>query len=215
MIFPVVGFAISGKAGSGKSTLGAKLQDRLAQAGYSSCLTAFGTELKREVKELYGLEKSDPGFRAACITHGEGKRREDPNYWIQQCEEIVRGSRAQALVCIIDDVRFAREFDWARGLGFPLVRLEAPAPIRAARLKADRSEPEIADSDSPHETDLDGHVAQFDYVYWDDDGSADLDLIAYELIGMELRIAETPHRRLLPEPWLNEKGEALGLPVFD
>jgi hypothetical protein len=214
-MFPVVGYAISGKAGSGKSTLGRHLQDLLAQAGYSSCLTAFGTELKREVKELYGLDKTDPGGRAALITHGEQKRLENPRYWIDRCEEIVRGSRAQGYVCIIDDVRFPTEFDWARSLGFALVRLEAPPAVRARRLKADRNEPHIATSGEEGETALDQHLPSFDYVYWDDHGTSDLQLIAHELIGFELRIGESQHRRLLPEPWLNEKGEALGLPQFD
>lgn len=199
MRFPVAGYAISGKAGSGKSTLGKHLQNALLRADFSSERTAFGDALKEEVAQLYGLTKADPGGRAKLIQHGEERRLENARHWIDRLTPRLDAALVAGFVAIVDDVRFHLELDWARKRGLTLVRLEAPPAVRAARLKADGNEAHHATSGEAGETALDGHLHRFDVVYWDD-GNLDLATVATELVTFEIINRDTPdRRRRLPE----------------
>lgn len=174
------GIAISGKAGSGKSTLAKALAAELGSAS----VVAFGDALKREVKARYGLDKNDPGGRAALIGHGEKMRRDDPLHWLFALDPAIRAAWDGERVPIIDDLRFRLEYEYLRALGFYAVRVEAHPVLRRLRIRAAGGDESIVENAGETETMLDGHP--FDFRVWND-GLADNDCrgiaraILYEL----------------------------------
>jgi dephospho-CoA kinase len=158
--------AISGKAGAGKSALAAALVDAMYP---DARRVAFADEIKSEVKELFGLEKGDPGGREKLIDHGEGKRNEDPDYWIAKLEWTLEYIVRPGVVPVIDDLRFERELEWCRNRGFYIVRVDAPLECRLDRLRSGGHSLDVVYSRHAGETELDG--AEFDFRWsnggWD------------------------------------------------
>ena len=150
------GFAISGKAGSGKTTFAGKLLEACERAGLPAVKIAFGDELKREVWELYGIDKYMVGGRDALIRHGEKMREADPDYWIRPVAERVRLAQVSGVIVVIDDMRFAREYEWARDAGLVAVRMVASPEWRAQKLAQQGLWAGFVDSKEPGECQLDG-----------------------------------------------------------
>lgn len=125
--------AISGKMGSGKTTLARALQHEFSDPvnwyeseSYIPQIIGFGAPI-RELLSRGNINKHDAQFREAAQNMGMAMREIDPKFWIN-----VFYNTAPASV-IIDDLRFKNEFEWCKRHGFYLIRLLAPYPIREAR----------------------------------------------------------------------------------
>lgn len=133
---------ISGKIGTGKSTVARYLHEHLFHAGYPVLRQPFAGLLKSEVAEKFGFP------RAFCDTT-EGKdiviehallprpmrvreilqwygtdviRAEEPDYWVMAMDKLLEPVSSRTVI-IIDDVRFPNEADFVRRQGGLLVRL--------------------------------------------------------------------------------------------
>lgn len=154
---PIV-VGLSGKIGSGKTTLGDEL---IAAAGDAVCCN-FADVLKREVAEIYGIdvkrcyaqeEKNRPISDTETLTIGEAlqnvgalRRATMPNYWLERLGEHVVS--LQCKLVVIGDARHTNEAEWVRARGGLLVRLNGdPGGVRAAskRDHTHRSETELDD----------------------------------------------------------------------
>jgi hypothetical protein len=157
----VRGIAISGRAGAGKSTLA----DALVR-DHGFVRLAFADALKAEVYALTGLSKYDPGGRDELIRHGDGRRLENPDHWIEQLAERHRLATVCGFPCVIDDLRFKREASWCRDNGFVLVRIDAPLSYRRSRLAHQGLDAAFAESDGPGETELEIAPPLWDASVW-------------------------------------------------
>jgi hypothetical protein len=176
------GFAISGRAGAGKSTLAKYLVQELKRVGYHAERIGFGDELKREVFQEYGVTKDDPGGRDLLVAYGERKRLQDPLYWINPFARRVRALGHLGYIVVCDDLRFLSELGWCHAYGLETVRLEVPAHVAAARVA------QPPDPLSPGECELtpySGWVHRYEDYY----GSLSLDKVAWQLTA-HVRAAE-------------------------
>lgn len=147
------GVAVAGRAGSGKSTLSRNLVAQFDRLGVHAEVVSFATELKREVWELYGLQKGDLGSREALIEHGERRRAEDPEYWVERALPAFQAVWAAGGLAVCDDLRRLPEFKWLCACGFYKVRVTAPLKRRRARLADQGLDADFALSDDPTEVD--------------------------------------------------------------
>lgn len=170
------GVAFSGKAGAGKTTLAELTIAALKKRGHPAYPLAFGDALKREVRELYGVEKNDPAGRALLIGHGEARRDSDPLYWIRKVDYTLDELGWSSFV-VLDDLRFPTELAWAKGRGFLTVRIDAPNHLRTRRLSSIGADPSIVTSASRTEVGLDKCYADFDLLV-KNDGSLNLRNVA-------------------------------------
>jgi hypothetical protein len=114
---------LSGYLQSGKDTVGEYLC-----ANYGFFRVAFADCLKDEVADQYQLPRSDldtpsgkakidpatgETFRDLLIQHGQMRRSEDPNYWIQRVLQRLKESKRTRIV--ITDWRFPNEHQVMRG----------------------------------------------------------------------------------------------------
>lgn len=152
----MTGIAISGRAGSGKSTFAGLLVEMLDEAGIPSERMSFADELKREVFELYGITKDDVGGRDVLIRHGEARRLADPDVYIRPVDKRARLAQVCGILPVIDDLRFRREYEWAGRCGLVTVRVVATMAWRASRLSAQGFDGSFAWSGEVGEVDLDG-----------------------------------------------------------
>jgi hypothetical protein len=126
---------ISGKRGTGKSTLG-----NILQSHYGFKHLGFAQELKRRIQRDFPLTHEDTdgsrkelgnpligGFtpRELMIEYGNFFRKFDANYWVDAClEDALRSPKV-----VVSDVRYSNEADRIRDLGGIVVRLERPAEL--------------------------------------------------------------------------------------
>jgi phosphomevalonate kinase len=162
----IPGFALSGKAGAGKSTFARVIANELAMLGNRpSCLFAFAIPLKNEVYKRTGLKKGDPGSRDEMIALGKKLRAEDPEYFIKKMSDLYATVREAGLCPIIDDVRYANELEWCKAQGMYTIRVESTSSERFRRLAQVGYETSIVDSDHESECQLDSLVPHgFDSV---------------------------------------------------
>src|SRR5690348_12792942 len=106
--------AISGKMGSGKTTLARALQHEFSHPSnwyesesYVPQIMGFGAPI-RELLSRGNINKHDSQFREAAQNLGMVMREIDPKFWIN-----VFYNTAPASV-IIDDLRFKNEFEWCK-----------------------------------------------------------------------------------------------------
>jgi hypothetical protein len=138
--------AITGRAGTGKSTLAAaivELEPRLRRA-------SFAAELKADLAEL-GVQKGQPHAREVMIAYGQNRRAVCPDYWIDRARRACGGTFAGH---VLDDVRFRNELAALRAAGALVVRLECDELERAKRLGLEPLDPFLSSSD-PSEAELD------------------------------------------------------------
>ena len=114
---------ISGKMGSGKSTISHMLK------------AAFGESMKVDIMSLskpiykaqdllykeYGLKLQGDKDRDLLISIGKWGRDISSDFWLEQMAKMITESEADVIIC--DDVRFKNEADFFGKLGF-LVRIE-------------------------------------------------------------------------------------------
>lgn len=119
--------AISGKQFAGKD----KLADLLLAELPGFYKVPLAKAIKIEFANLYHLTPDDiesdkPRYRTGLIALGQGRRLEDPDYWIKQVLQVP-GQK------IVSDLRMRREFDYFKAHRAFLIRLEADRAVRAKR----------------------------------------------------------------------------------
>lgn len=136
---------ISGKAGTGKSTLCDHLIEKMRYAiGPLINRGAFGDCLKEEAAEEFNfpldlcysqegkkqvichpdLPNGTMSVRRILQYIGEKRRKEDPLYWVKRFDEEVAGFEDSNRVMVVDDVRRPNEAQWVLDKGGVLVRVE-------------------------------------------------------------------------------------------
>ena len=131
---------ISGKIGTGKSTLGQHLCHILGDGWIRK---AYGDFLKEEVSTMFGFPTGwcysedgknkiiETGILRGAVRElmqwwgTEVRRKNDPDYWVKKmdewlCTDFLRGEHHS---CIIDDVRFPNEAELVHKFGGKLIRV--------------------------------------------------------------------------------------------
>jgi hypothetical protein len=170
----IKGFAISGKAGAGKTTFAKAVSWELWHLGARRSVRApLGDALKVILWERRGMTKDDPGGREELMALGDELRAENPNVFCEKLDEMFEADQRIALagwIPIVDDVRRRNELEWARAKGFYLVRIEAGLEQRAAWLRDRGSDPLVAWSNHLTEVDLDDCPDLFDHIVYNGPG---------------------------------------------
>lgn len=145
---------LSGKSGSGKSTVAKQVAARHNNVRVVSFADALRYEVADEFQDLDVYTKpTPPHVRALLIAWGCARRAIDPMYWVKWLEHTLEldTTHTEPGVYIIDDVRFLNEAQWIHAHGGKVLRVEcSPAPLRV--------------SSGPDETELDDYP-KFDYTY--------------------------------------------------
>ncbi len=145
---------ISGKRGSGKTTLANILEER-----YGWFHVSLADFLKRKCREDFDLtleqtngalkevvdERYDKTPRQIMIDMGSFYRSVDPHFWIKKVQEQILGfPQAQRGNVVISDIRFRNEAEWiSRHYGY-VVRLERSPTLNIYRTEIqDPSECEL------------------------------------------------------------------------
>lgn len=155
-----VRIAISGKMGSGKTTLATALRNKYPDVHHLS----FASPIK-EIVESIGIDKhEDPyTYRNACQQIGQRVRDIDPDIWLDQLTYVVECVDNEhwsgSANIVVDDVRYKNELRRLKErLGFLTVRLEPPAHIlqerRDERLYFDHESELDLDNVPPNQWDL-------------------------------------------------------------
>lgn len=114
---------MSGKARTGKSTLCRELYDAAERVGWDVIVKPFAGPLKKHVTEVLGFSKeSHPDeYRSYCQSEGAGKRKENPNHWVNLWLEDIKKERKKELrsssrpvLYLVDDVRYPNEIEILR-----------------------------------------------------------------------------------------------------
>lgn len=165
---------ISGKQGSGKSTLRKKLQEkypelvmlRFAQPIYE-IMYAWQAVLKKYNYQPYNYEEKDGEFMQ--VVGGYGRKR-DKNMWVGIALEILRGFPPNAMLAV-EDCRYENEFDVFMNVpGLITVRLEAARSVRKSRAESWRD-----NENDQSEINLDHYAAmgKFDILLHSDKQNSD------------------------------------------
>lgn len=172
--------AFSGKATSGKTTAARHLV-QMGGPNKHWAIESFATPLKSMVLEqfqCYGLTADDlvhnknkmlpigDGItvRQLLIRVGRMYREIDKDYWVRRLmERVNKNLESGCDLVLIDDMRYANEYDMLKARGATLLRIERPG---------------IPLIDDASETELDGHV--FDHVVRNDGAIDDL----YSRLGL-------------------------------
>jgi hypothetical protein len=164
----VNGVALSGKAGSGKTTLANILCEKMAGREMWPTQLSFGDHVKAELFRLHGIRKGDPGSREALIGLGALRRNEDPDYWVKLVEAQLDSLSPYGVVPVVTDLRFTNEKERMAGRGLVTVRVDATGMDRGYQLYRRGEQPEFAYSGEPGECQLDD--ADFDIRFWNPHG---------------------------------------------
>ena len=113
---------LTGKAGSGKDTVGAYLRQH-----YGFETIAFATKLKNVAREVFLWDgvKDERGRRLLQRLGTEVGRDYDPNIWIQWAERYIGRCRISNphQRFVITDVRFPNEAFWIQSQGGKMLRV--------------------------------------------------------------------------------------------
>jgi hypothetical protein len=139
---------LSGKSGTGKSTMARHLYYRAHPDRTSIYVASFANALRQELVEAFkdpnvdwGEKPTPAWMRNLLIAWGAARRAQSPEYWRRVLARTIYARDCR--VVIIDDVRYKNEADWIRDAGGHVVRLECvPAPLAVSN---DRSETELDD----------------------------------------------------------------------
>lgn len=139
---------ISGKMGSGKSTISNLLKEAWESAGMKVEKLSVAAPIYNGQDLLYkeyGLQLEGAKDRDLLIAIGLWGRSKDPDFWLNQLAKMAIDSEADIIIC--DDVRFENEAKFFDKVGF-LIRLEGDQ-------RGDNIDPSRANH--PTECDLDGY----------------------------------------------------------
>lgn len=161
---PVV-VMISGRMGSGKTTIATALEYALIEQGYITRTVKFADPLYEMQRALYSIVgKPLKGAKDRELLQWLGSEWAKPRFgetvWADVFLKTVKNMAVNVSFVINDDMRFPVEFDAATELGAVTVRLECPMEVRRGRIG-----PEVFKNiEHPSETALDGELNRFDLV---------------------------------------------------
>ena len=114
---------ISGKMGTGKSTISHMLKAAFQDTGKVDIVSIASPLYKAQsmLYTEYGLTVSGEKDRDLLITLGKWGRDKNPDFWVEQFAKSVIGSDSEIIIC--DDIRFKNEVAFFEERGF-LFRLE-------------------------------------------------------------------------------------------
>lgn len=122
---------LGGKARVGKTTAANILKVIAENAGMKPVIVPFAKAIKDEASRL-GLskEKEPEKYRAFCQELGEGKRKEDPDFWVNKFHETYmtlledenktldnNKKKYKERVILVDDCRYMNEVAYGRKIG--------------------------------------------------------------------------------------------------
>lgn len=156
---------ISGKQGSGKTTLATQLAKYFERKGMVVARTRFAAPIYAahdavyEALKPYGLLLDGPkdGDLLQLLGTEWGRKYKGENVWVECVKKYLSGMKASTLA-VIDDLRFKNELD-----AFPeayKIRLECDADVRKGRCSYWRE-----NQNHPSEIGLDGHLTEFDRIF--------------------------------------------------
>lgn len=160
--------AISGKMGSGKTTLAEEIRKQFTE-GYNghSAMVSLGAPVK-EVARNYFLMPADVKDRLLLQQIGQQFRTIKPDVWVdllmQNVEVMTDTTEVELVIC--DDVRFVNEFEAMRQDGWLTIRLTVDEAEQKRRLEmayGDEYPKHWENRNEISETDLD-EVSGFDMV---------------------------------------------------
>lgn len=165
---------LSGKQGSGKTTLAAALTELAPKYGYRPYRTRFAKTLyeihnaARDTARRYGIPWPDKyGEFLQRMGTELGRDRFGVDVWVNALRADVERELAEAsgpTLVVIDDLRFTNEFDALDGFpGADVIKLRLECHRDTRRLRADSWR---EDEHHPSETALDAYIPQgkFDAV---------------------------------------------------
>lgn len=113
---------IAGQAGVGKTTLANIIARKAFELGLIPKLLSFASPLKEIAQDRgYGKKENPEKYRRFCQRIGAGKRRQDPDHWVNLFEEemlsirkeerkdIKKGTKYWERCIIADDCRYPNE----------------------------------------------------------------------------------------------------------
>lgn len=166
---------ISGKMGTGKSTLTAGLMHELSSLRSERVSMAAPIyNLQNMIYDELGMTVDGDKDRPLLIALGMWGRDRSSDFWLKQAVRKFEESDAELIIC--DDVRFENEAKWFEENGI-LIRLEGEQ--RGDNVDASRA-------DNITETALDGYA--FKNIVSNTQGKENTLLSALHLIGLELGV---------------------------
>lgn len=170
---------ISGKAGSGKTTLSQQLVKDLKSVGKKVITRRFAQpvyeahDAVQRTLEIYGLEvKAKDRVLLQLIGTEWGRNTRGENVWVDAVKSRIEDYADAGIdYVVIDDCRYPNELNNQYGYPVVKVRLECSDDLRARRLGGELP------PNHPSETSLDG--AEFDLVFSTDFVTPDT--IAYSI----------------------------------
>lgn len=128
--------AISGKSGTGKSTLAQILSQSLSSEGKKVRVISFARPLKAEVSRKFGIPMEilcsakkdeqikecfadlflpETTYRELIHKYSEEKKKENPNYWLDKTKDLIKTFiKGKIDFVILDDLRFKHEFEFLK-----------------------------------------------------------------------------------------------------
>ena len=177
---PSTRIALSGKAGSGKTTLAKRLT---AEFGFQRM--SFASRLRKELAELLDISEAEfeidkARWRGLMQEWGAARRYQSEGYWVRRLLLRVPVDRSKCLV--VDDLRYQNEAQTLKRERFVLVRLVMETSESVSYLLGGDMPPDVARVavTHPSETDLDNYDG-FD-IRIDAPRSRSLDDIYAELV---------------------------------
>lgn len=151
---------ISGKAGSGKSTVAELLRQKLAFKRYSVTRKSFADKVKECARKymLWDGKKDERGRRLLQRIGTDVGREYDPDIWVKLLLEEIHSFMFPPDFVIIDDARFPNELELtSKDESFQCVKIRVEAP-QLVELKGESAS-------HPSETSLDDYNS-FDITIW-------------------------------------------------
>lgn len=175
---------LAGKARVGKTTLANWIAKFAFENQYTPVILPFAKALKdAAAAQGYTKEKNPEAYRKFCQEHGEAKRKEDEDYWVNKFWENIKqiyDEETQDLktdpnnwherVVIVDDMRYGNEVKMARKLRALTVFIkhnDRPLEDNSGEWRQHESE-QMANI---FEADIDGHASQFFEFVLNNDGT--------------------------------------------
>jgi cytidylate kinase len=155
--------ALSGRSGSGKTTVAEYLVNR---HGYVRCST--GAACRDVCTRLFGDES-----KAMLNKVTDALKAVDPDVWLRAALSCLD----KDTLVVFDSMRFASDYTFLKNQGFEMWRLEAPLAVRLVRMERRGQHVRPEDDEHRAETELDRH--QFDRFL--DNSGEDTDLLYCEI----------------------------------
>ena len=163
---------ISGKMGSGKSTVGNIFNEYFSSIGLKSICISFADSLKRDVENFLKvpIDKNIPGIRQILQGYGQAcKHVYGEDYWIKRLDEKRTKELFDYKVIIISDLRFKNEEQYIKNNNGLIHTIFIESEIREQRLR------ERGDKDLQAQNDIsERYIPQGDFILYNNVSHSEL-----------------------------------------